>query len=419
MMRYAPPALVIGIAILLSGCSEQMPANSPAVSEKPLSSAPAPPAPAKEKPVQPPAAWQTYHGNASLDGAANVSLPDTLTMIWKADVAASILNTPVVGSNRVCVADTKGTVHAFDLAGKPVWSKTFNEPAEPGREPRHVGFDAPLALFDSTVVAGTSSGTVYALNASDGEIRWKCETEWPILGTPNVADVRTDTGVQKRLFVIDQSEGGLQCIDFATGQKLWKGDSVSRCDGSPAVSESVAVYGSCAGAVHIFSTVDGKMLREIALDEDSQIAGGAVLLGDLIYSGSRSGKFIHANAATGEMIWSNTDCQAESFSTPAVGAGRIVFTASDSVVYALDREAGKLQWKKELEGTLSSPVIANDKVLVSAGGSIFLLRLADGETLWSFPVSDELTSPALAGTLVIVGGDDGTVTAFGPKTGEQ
>jgi outer membrane protein assembly factor BamB len=86
------------------------------------------------------------------------------------------------------------------------------------------------------------------------------------------------------------------------------------------------------------------------------------------------------------------------------------------MVYALDRRTGALKWKQELRSTPSSPVIAQDKVLVAAGGMLYLLRLADGEPLWSYAVSDEVTSPALAGSLVIVRTDDGTVTAFRGKT---
>ena len=384
----------------------------------------APPTPAP-KVVEPPkpdpaqAKWETYHGPASLDGFSNDVLPDTLSVMWKVDLGSSILNPPVIGNGRVCVADSKGTIHAFDLAGKPLWSKTFEEPTQPGRPARHASFDAPLALFDSTLIACTANGVVYALNVETGDTRWECDTEWPILGTPNVATVQTPDGPRKSIFVIDESEGGLQCIDFETGAKRWKGDSVARCDGSPAVNETMAVYGSCACAIHIFSTETGKLLRDVPLDEDSQIAGGVVLLGDSIYSGSRSGIFIHVNAKTGETIWTNKDCTGESFSTPAVSDDRIVFSANDATLYALDRKTGVLQWRKKMDDTPSSPVIAKEKVLVTADGTVYLLRLSDGETIWSFDISDEVSSPSIAASLVFVGGDDGTLTAFGQKTGDQ
>jgi outer membrane protein assembly factor BamB len=52
-------------------------------------------------------------------------------------------------------------------------------------------------------------------------------------------------------------------------------------------------------------------------------------------------------------------------------------------------------------------------VVVAADGELFLLRLADGTKLWSLKVSDEITSPAIAEQMVIVGSEDGTVVALG------
>ena len=67
------------------------------------------------------------------------------------------------------------------------------------------------------------------------------------------------------------------------------------------------------------------------------------------------------------------------------------------------------------KGSPSSPVIAGDKVLVASDGKLFFLDFKTGKKLWSAAVSDEITSPAVVGSMVLVGGDDGTVTAFGTK----
>jgi len=422
MRALAPLGVLIGLLTLCScGGKETGPPTAPAQTPElvqraePAAKIPQTPTPAPAK-IDP---WPTYHGPSTLDGASAATLPETLTRVWRADVGAPIANPPVVGAGLICVADTKGGIHALDLAGKPVWNKTFTMPSRNERPPAPLEFDAPLALFDSTLIACSAAGRIYALDAANGNVHWERNMDFPILGTPNAAEVEVDGKPQKRLFVIDQSEGSLQCLDFANGTPLWKGKEVARCDGSAAVNGAMAVYGSCAGAVHIFSTVDGKLLREVPLDEDSQVAGGVVLLGDSVYSGSRSGKFIHANVQTGAVVWSNTDCEGEAFSTPAVNGDLVVFTANDSIVYALDRKSGALRWKQKLLDTASSPVIAGDKIVATAGGTVYLLNLADGKKLWSYPVSDEVTSPSLAGTLVIVGAEDGALTAFGRKVEGQ
>ncbi|GMW02409.1 MAG: hypothetical protein AMXMBFR84_35450 [Candidatus Hydrogenedentota bacterium] len=400
------------LAFFSAGCGERSTSNTVP------KNASAPPPAAVVEPERNPEpdprviTWETYHGGASLAGYVELSLPEALSLAWKADVGNRIMNTPVSDGRRVYVADTKGTLHAYDMHGQLVWTKTFYEPAKPGRDPRPVGFDAPIALFDSTLLACTSTGIVYALDSHTGEVRWTCDTEWPILGTPNVATVNVDGKPSKRVYVIDEMAGGLQCIDFASGEKIWSGESVDRCDGSPAVSDTYVVYGSCACAIHVFSSETGKMIREIPLDDESQIAGGVALLGDSIFTGSRSGMFVHANASTGQTVWTNSDCAGESYATPAVSDNRVVFTASDSLVYCLDRGTGSLVWKKPLDGIPGSPIIAGEAVVVTSSGELYLMRLTDGEILWRYIVSDEITSPAITGTLILVGGDDGMLTAF-------
>lgn len=369
--------------------------------------------------VQPAAntTWETYHGKPSLDGVVDLKLPDHLALRWRYETAGQVYNTPVSAQGRVAFADSKGGVHVLGMDGALIWSKTVTEPGSQGRPPVAAMFDAPLLIVEDTLIACSATGVVHAWALDDGTERWVNETDRPVLGSPTFATLSVDGTAQTRLYFIDQSEGALQCLLASNGTLLWSGEGVARCDGSPAASPKHIVYGSCASALHIFSAVDGKMLREIPLDEDSQVAGGVVLLGDSAFSGSRSGRFIHANVDTGAILWSNTDCEGEAFSTPAVSADRVVFGANDACEYALDRRDGKLVWKVELEDTPSSAVIAGDKVLLSAAGKLHLLRLSDGGILWSYPVSDEITAPGMAGELVVVGGDDGTVSAFGGTHG--
>jgi outer membrane protein assembly factor BamB len=138
-----------------------------------------------------------------------------------------------------------------------------------------------------------------------------------------------------------------------------------------------------------------------------------VLLGDSVYASTRSGMFIHANAKTGEIVWTNEDCEGEGLNTPAVHGDRVVFTANDGVLYALDRNTGALQWKEKLRGALSSPILAGDKVAASGRGTLHLLRLSDGRRLWSYEVGDDITAPIVAGRLLVVGTEDGALVAFG------
>ena len=52
-------------------------------------------------------------------------------------------------------------------------------------------------------------------------------------------------------------------------------------------------------------------------------------MGESVFSGSHSGKLIHANMRTGEIVWINEDSEDEVFTTPAVKGDWVVFGSFD------------------------------------------------------------------------------------------
>ena len=101
------------------------------------------------------------------------------------------------------------------------------------------------------------------------------------------------------------------------------------------------------------------------------------------------------------------------FTTPAVGDGVVAIAGGDGILYLLEQINGSLRWQYRGEGDASGdPVIAGKSVVFAASGALTMLSLADGARLWSTQVSDEITSPALIGGMIVVGADDGTVSAY-------
>jgi outer membrane protein assembly factor BamB len=406
----------VGFSIVLIGCQPRDEGPSDQVVEAP------PPVeqPVPETKATPPSfAWSTYHGNAGLTGVADVQLPDALALAWRFKAGAPVRSTPVAGADRIYFANAKGQVFAVDAHGQEVWRKSFLQPTRNDRTPREEVFDAPLVFVDGLVVAGSASGIVYALDAATGDECWKVDLDGTVLGAPTFAVSGTADNEAVRLFIIEQGAGVLHCLNARTGDSIWQSEGVDRCDASPGIGGGVVVFGSCAAALHIFSADSGEMLREIPIDDDSQVAGGVVIIGDAAFSGSRSGKVLQVNTKTGAVGWVNEDSLDEVFSTPAVNDAWVVVGSADGQVYGLDRATGEQRWAFGTDGEFSSPVIAGDKVLACSEGTLHLLRLADGGELWSHEVSDAVTSPAVAGELVLVGSDDGTVAAFGPPPTEE
>lgn len=356
--------------------------------------------------------WSTYHGGPALVGVVDANLGDALQLTWRVQAESGVYYPPVADEERVVFATNKGAVHAVDYAGKEIWKRQFmQEPYRDGRE-RVERFDAPVAIFDSTVIVSAMRGTVYALDAKTGDTKWTYDVGGAVLGTANFHP-GTDAEGDERIFIIEQGEGVLHAIDLASGETVWKTKGVERCDGSPSVKGDAIVYGSCAAALHVFNAGDGSPVKDIPFDEESQVAGGAAIVGDSAYVGTHSGRLFKAGLNSGEVMWFNEDSFDEIFETPAVTPEFVVFSSYDGNIYALNPETGEKIWQHETPGIPTSPVIAGNRVVVTTDGVLLLLDLSTGEELWSYEISDESSTPSIIGNLVVVGSDDGTVTAFG------
>lgn len=404
------------VVFVVSGCGER-PHTSPAgepVSEVAPKETELPPPDEKRGHEPADVVWNTYHGGFSLRGVADTALPETLEPAWRFMAGAPVFTTPVAGDGRIYFANTKGRLFAVDAQGDEIWSRTLPREARHEWSPTEQEFDAPLTFYDGVLLAGSADGIVFALDAASGEVLWETDIDGAIMGIVNVvpAGAGNDAEAGARVYVIEQSYGILHCLDFQTGEMLWQSEPVDRCDGSPGVGDGVAVFGSCAAALHIFSSNTGDRLHDVALGGDSEVAGGVAVVDGAAYAGSRSGKLVKADVRDGTIVWANTDCDDEAFSTPAVSDEWVVFGCAGGTVHALDRDTGQTRWTFGARGTVASPVIAGDKVVASANGVLFLLALDDGRELWSYDVSDEITAPAVVGRMVLTGSSDGTVAAF-------
>lgn len=375
----------VGLAALLLACSPSSPASG-----------------AARSPTQVRAEWPTYHGGYALDGRADAAPPDAPERLWKYKAEARVETTPIVAGGRVFFSTAKGALTALDLEGHQVWSTALVKES----------FSTPLLYADGRVIAGTSGGILRAFDAATGKESWKYEVEGSVQGTPNRVDL---AGGKKGIIIISQGDGMIHAVDLETGKGAWKTEAIERCDGSAGVGAGSIVMGSCASALHVYSIEKASKTTDIPLGGDNQVAGGVAISGKTAFAGTRSGKVVAADLGEGKILWTNADSQREAFATPAVNDRFVVFSADDEKVYALKRESGEKVWEFEAKRKPLSPVIAGNRVVVSAGGTLSLLALETGKKVWDAAVGDEITSPAVVGGMILVGGDDGTVTAYGKK----
>ena len=353
------------------------------------------------EPAQDKEGWPTYHGNYSLDGVAAGTVPDAPERLWKFKAGNRVEATPVAADGRIHFTTVKGGLFALNFAGEQIWKVTSED-----------AFTSPPLLADGKILVGTGKGMLVAYEAATGKELWKYDVGGSVQGTANRIEL---PGGKRGILAISQADGSIHGVELETGQGAWKSPPQQRCDGSAGVGGGKIVMGSCAAALHVFSIEKAEKLYDIPLGKDNEVAGGVAMSGTTAFAGTRSGKLCAVDIADQKVLWTNADGSGEAFQTPAVGGKWVIFGADDGKLHGIRRETGEKAWSFDTGNRPLSPVIAGDRVVCSSGGSLFVFELATGKKLWSAPVSDDITSPSVIGGRILVGGDDGTVTAYGKK----
>ena len=118
-------------------------------------------------------------------------------------------------------------------------------------------------------------------------------------------------------------------------------------------------------------------------------------------------------------------------SAPVVAGGAVFVRAVDDgpdpetehddtgAVVALDAATGAERWRAEVAfGTISSPVVAGDTVLIGGmDGAVYAFDAATGELLWTHALGGAIgASPAVADGVVYVPTADGTLVALADES---
>jgi outer membrane protein assembly factor BamB len=180
---------------------------------------------------------------------------------------------------------------------------------------------------------------LYALDAANGQLKWKFDAGGMIVSTPLVMDGKVYFGALHKFFA----------LDAATGQQVWQFVSPETND-------------------WIWS------------DPTSQ--------GGVVYFGTLGNRVYALDAATGNARWAQ----------PFVAGGQVrssiildngtgYFGASDQKVYALNLENAQLKWNPiPVTGpVLASPAVEGDTLFVPTHGyNMYAFNTTDGARRWCF-----------------------------------
>ncbi|MBV9181165.1 MAG: PQQ-binding-like beta-propeller repeat protein, partial [Acidobacteria bacterium] len=317
---------------------------------------------------------------------------------WKFHTNGRVISSPAVVSGLVYIGSTDGKLYAIDAgSGKQKWA--FEAKARITSSPAVEGGAVYFESYD---------GNFYAVDAVSGQLRWKFQTAGErrfagknIHGILPAGEIMPDPfdsflsspAVWKGVVYFGSGDGSIYALDATSGSLKWKFPTGDVVHASPAVSNGMVFIGSWDRYMYALDASSGKEKWRFKTGEDRVIynqvgiQSSASVVDGIVYFGCRDSNLYALNAVTGEKNWIFNNNGNWVITTPAVKGDTIYFATSDSALfYALDRRSGAVRFSLNMKWPMfSSPAVVDNMVYIgSREGKLFAIDVATQKVSWEF-----------------------------------
>lgn len=279
------------------------------------------------------------------------------------------------------------------------------------------------AVVDDTVYAASHDGVVVALAADSGKRLWQVKTKLPLSAGPEVG---------AGLVILGSSDGDIIALDASNGAERWRKAIASEILARPLVVNDLVVIRTVDGHLEALSLVDGS--ARWAVDEQVPrltLRGTAspVLAGDRIIAGFDNGKVLAVDPRNGEVLWDTivnaprgrTELERlADIDAPARVAGDDIFVVGfQGRVAMLARDSGQIWWARDASSYRGFAMDERNLYLTNAESVVVAMRRSDGAVQWEQDGMRRrgLTAPAIDGDALVVGDFEGYLHWLDKSTG--
>ena len=296
---------------------------------------------------------------------------------------------PVRTGDMLLVSTGKGRLDALDASTQaPLWRFPNRWSISEGGARSLKGIYGPPVLSDdgSTIFVGDYNGYLYAFRPGDLAAGGTDDK-------PHAAAVKLDGAVIGGLTL---SNGILY---VPSGRSLFRLD--------------------VADVIANINNKDDKVTVTRLFETEGEIWSMPTLQNGKVIFASLDGNLYAIDASTGQEVWRFTGTRSLA-STPVIAGDLVLVGGFDTKLHAVDINTGEQRWEFEAENWVwSSPVIEDDRLYFGDfDGNVYAVSLSDGSEVWSSNLTDSpiVGSPALAGGVLVVAGQDGTIFGLDPAT---
>lgn len=378
------------------------------------------------------------YGNIAFVGSEDAKLyainVETGKELWHFVTGGAISSSPAVFDNTVYFGSDDGFYYALDInSGKEIWKfKTEREgkigakglrgmlPADEYMEEEYDFFkSSPVLGFQNGKLAvffGSTDGHVYALNATDGRLKWKFKTGGAIRSTPTLYEGKVYVG---------SWDTYVYALDENTGKEVWKYKTaddpelrvLEGIQASLTAANGKVFLGARDGFLHALDAETGALKWKYDGNR-SWILSTASLKGNILYtSTSDSYRFIALDALSGKEIYS-METNGYVFSSAAIAGDNVIFGDFSGMLFIVDAQTGKVEHEFETDSRVrhkQEVLDAKGKLdfVKSAGDRDYRLYETSKYVLEDFyKLGAIVSSPVVVGKTIYFGSADGYLYAL-------
>ena len=268
---------------------------------------------------------------------------------------------------------------------------------------------------DGLVILPWDNNSLYAFDARNGNVKWIFSGS-QMYATPIIQDsIVYIGGVDTRLYAINISDGSLKWKSTATMGAFFSANALIR--------DGVIYIGDYGGTCYAYNANNGSMKWHYDIPSPYRnINSTPVLDGNTVYFASYDGKIYALDASTGAYKWSTNSTGNPIMSGMSLINGNIYVGALPKV-YAFDATTGATKWITQNPSSTSyssSPTIADNNVFIGGeDGKMYAFSTTDGSVVWSKIVGTGsiVSSPIYKNGIVYIGAGDGKMYALQSNTG--
>jgi len=286
---------------------------------------------------------------------------------------------------------------------------------------RDEGFVSSAAIVDGVVYVGGDSGNLYALDLADGSVKWTYPTGSMIESSPLV---------RGGVVYFGDDDGVFHAVDAATGTRRWTFTTDAQIISSPNHIGDRIVFGSYDGNLYCLSPA-GKPVWTCTTKDRLHATPGVTR----VATGDKTGQAfcliagcdqnLHVvDTATGDQL-RGVDMHSVSGAAAAIHGRHVYVGTYGNQVLCIDWLTGRIVWTYENPDRqfpyMSSAALTGDLVILGGRDKrVRALDAATGKQRWAFVTRSRVdSSPVVVGDSVFVGSSDGNLYRLKVNDGSE